>query len=413
MDSTRDAPVRPRKRWRRWLLIALVALIALPWLVPSKWVADLLLRQLGPGLQLELTRSGPASWRLLGGPMLEVHGLDIGQIGADTSWLHADRALLAVPWSTVRSLGKTLDVTRIEIDSPTLNLPALRRWLDNRASGDGDVPLPTLSSGFEIKGGQLHGDGWHIDAIHMQLPDFRPDAPVHSKLSGQYTHQTTRAGFDLRLAMTRPALPAGAGIVGSLDIQRGTTSIPAQFTLSGPLRRKDGQWRIPALHLALEGEYSAPDSPPLPVALNLDGALEIGATIALSPFTLELTGSGPLPSLNAVGEAVLNEQLNLHLTGEMPLWPRAWPRLPAPLSQRNKLGFTLDYTGALDISGELGLQLHRGQTRLDAAINPSQLTDWLSRDTSSPLPPLQGRLSTPTLEFSGIILHGVEVKSEP
>jgi len=375
MDSTRDMSVRPRKRWRRWLLIALIALIALPWLVPSKWVADLLLHQLGPGLQLELTRNGAAAWRFRGGPMLEVHDLDIGQIGADTPWLHADRVLLAVPWRTVRSFGKTLDLTRIEVDKPRLDLPALQRWLDSRAPGDAAAPQPTLANGLEISNGQLSGDGWKIEAITLQLPDFAPNTPVRGKFSGRYVTANMGAGFDLRLAMARPALPAGAAIVGSLDIQRDATSIPARFTLSGPLRLKDGQWQIPALHLALEGEYSAADFPSTPFALNLDGALQIGQTITLSPLTLELTGSGPLPSLNATGEAAFNEQLDLHLIGEMPLWPRTWPRLPEPLSQRNKLGFTLDYTGALDMSGKLNLRLHRGPTRLDALIRPDQLTE--------------------------------------
>jgi len=408
----------PRKRW--WLQIVLVmaaGLVALPWLVPPERVADLLLRQLGPGLQLELIRNGPASWKVRGGPMLEMHDLEVGQIGTDTPWLHADRVLLAVPWRTVRSLGKTLDFTRIEVDSPRLSLPALRLWLDSRAPGEGDVALPALSNGLEIRNGQLQGDGWKINSIVMQFPDFAPDLPVRGKFSGRYMDKATQAGFDLRLAMTRPALPAGAAIVGSLDIQGDMGSIPARFTLSGPLRLKDGQWRIPALRLALEGELSPPDSPPLPLSLNLGGALETGETIALSPLTLEFSGSGPLPSLTATGEATFNQQLHLHLIGEMPLWPRTWPILPPPLSQRNRLGFTLDYTGALDLSGKLELQLQRGPTRLDASIRPDQLADWLSRDrdTPSPLPPLQGRLSTPTLELPGIILHGIEVdvESEP
>jgi len=411
-----DTPVRPRKRKRRWLLAlaVLAGLGALPWMLPQAWVVDLLLRQLGPGLQLELARNGAATWRLRGGPMVEVHGLDISQIGADSPWLRADRLMLAVQWRTVRSLGKTLDVTRIEVDSPKLDLPALRRWLDNRIPGDGEIRLPALTNGLAINHGHLQGDQWQINDIHLQFPELAPRAPVRSKLSGVYTDNATNARFDLRLAMTRPALPAGAAMVGSLDIQRDAASIPAQFTLSGPLQFKNGQWQIPALHLALEGEYSTPGSPPLPFALNLGGALDTGETITLAPLTLELTGNGPLPSLNATGVAELaGEQLNLHLTGEMPLWPRAWPTLPKPLGQRSRIGFTLDYTGALDMSGGLNLQLQRGPTRLDARVQPSQLADWLTRTPLSPLPPLQGRLSTPTLELPGVTLHGIEIETEP
>jgi len=393
------------------VLVVLAGLGALPQVVPPEWVTDLLLRQLGPGLQLELTRHGPANWHLRGGPTLEVHGLDITQTGTDIPWLHADRVLLALPWRTVRSPGNPLALTRIEVDAPKLNLPPLRRWLDSRTPGTGQTPLPTLTNGLEITDGQLHGDAWKIDAISVQLPVFSPGTPVRGKFFGQYTNKTTRAEFDLRLAMTRPALPAGVAIVGNVNLQRDTTSIPAQLTLSGPLQFEHGQWRVPALHLVLEGEWFAPDSPAHSFALNLDGTLTRDKTICLAPLTLELTGSGPLPSLYATGEATLNE--HLHLTGEMPRWPDTWPTLPAPLGQHNHLGFTLDYIGPMDMSGQLHLQLYRGPTRLEAALYPSELANWLSRTPSSPLPPLQGRLSTPTLELSGATLSGIVIESEP
>jgi len=415
-SSSCTASARPRKRWRQRLRIALMVLtglVALSWWIPPGWVADLLLRQLGHGLQLQLTRSGTAAWRVQGGLVLEVHGLDIGQIGAETPWLHADRILLTVPWRTVRSLGKPLDLTRIEIDSPQLNLPVLRLWLDNRKPGGRNLPLPTLSNGLVINSGHLHGDGWQINAMTVQLPDFAPNTPVRGKLSGRYMTPDMQAGFDLHLAMTRPTLPAGAAIVGNLEIQRDSASIQAQLTLSGPVRIKHGQWWIPALRLALEGEFSRPDAPPLPVALNLEGALDIGEVITLSSMALELSGNGPLPSLHATGEVALNEQLHLHLSGEIPQWPRAWPTLPAPLNQRRHLGFALAYTGALDMSGELNLQLHHGQTRLDASVSPSRLIDWLSLTPLSPLPPLQGRLTMPTLQLPGITLDGIVIESKP
>jgi len=403
---------RTGRRWR-WLLIVLAGLGALPWVIPPGWVADLVLGQLGPALQLELTRSGTARWRLRGGPMLEVHGLDIGKIGADSPWLHADRLLLSVPWKTVRRLGKALDFTQIEIDSPHLNLPALRLWLDSRTPGDGDIPLPTLSSGLTIHNGHLQADQWQISDITLQLPEFNPGLPIRSQLSGHYTDTAIQAGFDLRLALTRPSLPAGAAVVGQLDIQRDTAAIPVQFTLSGRLHHQAGQWQVPALRLALQGTWSAPDAPLRPFAVALKGALKADKTITLSPLTLELTGSGPIPSLHATGEAIFSQDLHLHLNGQMPLWPRTWPALPRPLSQKDRFGFTLDYTGALDLGGELHLQLHHGPTRLDATLNPSALGSWLSRSSRSPLPPLQGRLSTPTLELPGASLSGVVIESEP
>jgi len=401
-----------QRRWRRWLsALALLAVLAasLPWLLPPERIADLLLRQIGPGLQLEISRSGKAAWRLRGGPMLEIYGLEISEIGADTPWLAAERALIAVPWRTVRGLGQVLDATRIELDAPILELAALRHWLDTRTPGAGDAPLPTVAEGIYLRNGELHADGWQIDGISIQVQRIAADAPVRGKLLGRYTDHATQAEIDLRLALTRPAPSAGAAIVGAARIQRDNTAIPLQFTLSAPLRHG----RIRQASLALTGEFSTTGTAALPFTLNIRASPDFGDTIALSPLALELTGSGPLPSLTASGSAAFAEELAIQLDGELPHWPAAWPALPAPLDQRGAFGFSLDYTGAADLSGLLHLHLDHGPTRLDAAIGPQQLSHWLTRAPTSPLPPLQAHLSTPTLELPGVTLSGVEITSEP
>jgi len=404
------------RRWRRLLIaFALLAVLAasLPWLLPPERIADLVLRQIGPGLQLDITRSGKAAWRVRGEPMLEVHGLDIRKTGADTPWLTAERIMLAVPWQTLRNTGKALEITRIELDSATFNIPAFRHWLDSRVADDADIAWPLIHNGLALENGQLQGDGWQIAAIDLQVPHVMPDAPVRGKLSFQYAAEAAQADIDLNLAMTRPALPAGAAIVGTIHLASDGTRIPATFTLSAPLRLQDGQWQIPALKLALAGELATPDAAPLPFSIALSGTPGFDDAIALSPLALELTGSGALPSLTATGHAVFAENLSIVLSGTLPRWPAAWPTLPAPLNRRGDFGFSLDYRGATDFSGVSTLQLQRGQTRLDATLRPSVLADWRSGAPSSPLPPLQSRLSTPSVELPGVTLSGLVMTSEP
>jgi hypothetical protein len=38
------------------------------------------------------------------------------------------------------------------------------------------------------------------------------------------------------------------------------------------------------------------------------------------------------------------------------------------------------------------------------------ILSWIDAPPSSPLPPLSGRLTTPTLDIDGVILEGVDVR---
>src|SRR3546814_13689864 len=71
--------------------------------------------------------------------------------GAATPLLRARRVYVSVPWSTVRSRGAQLDITRIEFDAPVLDLPALQHWLAARPPGE--TRMPTLSDGLQVVDG--------------------------------------------------------------------------------------------------------------------------------------------------------------------------------------------------------------------------------------------------------------------
>lgn len=75
--------------------------------------------------------------------------------------------------------------------------------------------------------------------------------------------------------------------------------------------------------------------------------------------------------------------------------------------------FKLDYRGPANLSGNTGLQLRRDETRFDVDFRLPRVLDWLDQlATGTPLPPLDGRLSTPRLEIYGAVLEGVEIEFE-
>ena len=109
-DAGTASPTRPR-RWRRRLLVLGVALALLSllgtWLLQPKQLVPLILDRAGKALSLEITASPDAEARLRGTPQLVVRDLVVREPGGDAVLLRAKRVLLALPWSSVRSGGKS------------------------------------------------------------------------------------------------------------------------------------------------------------------------------------------------------------------------------------------------------------------------------------------------------------------
>jgi len=421
-EPARTAPSSnpSRRRWPHRLLIAVGLLLAAAglayWSIPAERVVDVLLARLGPSLQLEFRRSGAVSWRLRGGPLLEIHGLDVRDANTHAQLLHAGRALLALPWSTLRGGGGPLQLTRIELDSPRLNLPALARWLDARTpTGNGETALPAITHGVRIVDGQVDGAGWSLQHIALELPQLAADARVRATTSARYADAENNIDGTFAIAMTHPAPGAGAAIVSTLALRRDGIEIPLELKLSGALHPTNAALRITTLRLALNGQLvRAAPAPPLALTLELAGAAEISAArLALAPINLNLSGTAPLPTLHASGEAVLlGEMLQLDFSGNLPHWPASWPALPAPLQPSRPFQFNLNYSGAADLTATFDLHLQQTPTRLDTRLRLPALLAWLDAAADSPLPPLQGRMSMPLLEWSGARLRGIEVEMD-
>lgn len=396
------------------LLVAGIALLlllatAVHLLLQPQRVAGFVLGALGDALGLEITATGSSEYHLRGTPVLVVHDVVAREPGAATPLLRARRVYVSVPWSTVRSRGAQLDITRIELDAPVLDLPALQHWLATRPPGESR--MPTLSDGLEVVDGRIDGDGWSVDSLALSLPRFHPGQRVRGHAGGRARSGDLAVRFDLAIAMTQPANDAGIAIVGPLTASSGNWRLPARLHLSAPLHFGEDGIRSARLRARASGRYESGDSQ-LPFAFAITSPLLLrGGTLALAPAGIALRGDGMVPDLDAGGALAHGTRLLLDLDGHLAGWPDAWPALPPPIGTSDApLPFELDYVGSTDLSGPASLRLRRDDTRFDARFRLPDVTTWMSTTASgSPVPPLSGHLSTPRLEISGAQLEGVEV----
>lgn len=414
-------PPARRRRWLRWLSIAcivvlVVALVALHLVLQPERATRLILSSLGNTLGLEITARGRPGLQLRGTPTLVIRDVTAKQRGARTPLLRAERILLSLPWSTIRNRGRDLDLVRIELDAPVLDLPALQGWLATRPPSSERTKLPVLRRGLAIVRGRIDNAGWRIDGIDLSLRELQPDRPLNAKLHGRYVATATAAPrtaipFDLALAMTRPRNGAGTAVVGSVALERGDWQLPMSIKLSGPLRLGRDSLHVVPARLAMSATYVTGDTR-LPFVLGVHGPLRFDeATWTLAPVGVALRGDGFVPAFDARGAFALGRALALRLQGRLPQWPEAWPALPPPIgASRSPLPFVLDYAGAADFSGIARLQLQRDAAGFDARMRLPDLLAWIDADaTGTPLPPLSGTASASRLDISGAQLEGVEV----
>ncbi len=415
MSTAAPVPVRTRRdRLARFAIVIAILLVLLAiagsYLLQPQRASALLLDRVGSALGLRITASGQASYRLRGTPQLVLRDMIAQRPGDSTALLRAERVFVAVPWSTIRARGAELVVQRIELDAPTLDVPALQRWLASRPPGE--TRIPTLTDGLRIVRGRIDNGDWAIDGIDVDLPALAPGEPLRARLQGRYLAPPTTLGFDLDVALTKPANAAGLAASGKATLEGDDWKLPAQIHLAGPLHSGDDGVSMSPARFGLSARYVSANSN-LPFVLGAAGPLRLDqGVLALDPAALILHGHGVIPDATAKGAFALGRRLLLRLNGDIAAWPDAWPALPQPLSaSTSPMQFSLDYAGQVDFSESTSLALHRDDTTFDARFELPVVMDWIdSSVTGSPLPPLQGRMQTPQLEIAGATLEGVEVE---
>ena len=416
---------RARRRWLRWLLAPCAlpfALVALLWLVawialPPERAVPLLLARIGASLNLEITAEGDPSSRLGRRPTFVVRNLVAREPGAQRPLLRARRILVALPWRTLRSLGSTLDLARVEIDAPVLDVPALRHWLASRPPGD--ARMPTLSDGLQVRAGRIDGGSWRIEALELALPRLHPGQPLRARAAGRYADAATQAPFSLAATLVRPASGRGFGLAGVVAPVRDGWRLPAWITLSGSLHWADAIALLPA-RFGASARYVADDTE-LPFSLGLHGPLRAhrGAWTLL-PAGVALRGGGIVPTFDSHGRIALGQRLLFELDGRIAQWPAQWPALPPPLgASRAPLSLSAGYLGPPGLGEPLRLRVERddsvpGQAlRFDGRLRVPALLAWATAERAdSLLPPLDGRLEASRVEISGALLEGVAIDFE-
>lgn len=401
---------------RKWALIAgviaillLVVALSLRIALQPQRVTRLILDRTGRALGLEITASGTGEYRFLTGtPMLVVRDVVAREPGAATPLLRAGRIFLSLPWSSLRAMGADLTVERVELDAPILDLPALQHWLATRPPAESRIP--TLTDGLRITRGTLDNGNWSVDGVDIQLPSLAPDRPVNARVRGRYLDPPRRIGFDVAIALSRPAASAGLAIIGPVTVLSDDWTLPARIEFSGPLRIGDA-WRVTPARLAMRARYKSATTE-IPFALGVYGPLQFLQGIwSWVPAGIALRGKERVPDLDARGALALGHALSVELAGNMPAWPEAWPPLPPPLSaSKSGLQFDLRYRGKADLGAVAALGLRRDATRFDGRLRVFDVGNWINaKSTASPLPPLDGILTTPALDISGAKLEGVEI----
>jgi hypothetical protein len=403
-----------RRLWVAAAAGAVLLLLALgaDYVLEPRRATALLLDEVGERLGLEI-RAGGADYQLRGTPQLVLRDVVAIRPGDPVPVLRAERAFVSLPWATIRSRGAALDVQRVELDAPVLDIPALQRWRATRPPG-AEPRIPTLLDGLRVVRGRIENEGWRIDGIALDLPALAPDKPLRARLQGRFVDPPVRVPFDLDVAMSAPASDAGLAALGAVSVIGEGWRLPGRLHLSGPLHLGADELRIAPARIGFSGRYLSASSS-LPFALGAHGPLRFAEGVwSLDPASLALRGAGPIPDAGASGALAMGRRLVLRLDGRIAAWPDAWPALPPPLSQsRSPLPFAIDYAGRANLADPTTLRLRRDATSFDAEFRLPRVLDWLDADgAGTPLPPLDGRLRTPRLEIAGASLVGVEMDFE-
>ena len=368
----------PSPRGRRWLrLLAVFALLAVvgAWWVdrqlePHRLTATVLAKA-GAALKLDLRYSGEPDYALRPEPRLLIPNLEVRDPRDGKLILRAQRAEVSLPWATLT--GGEPVITRVELDAPALDLPALQRWLATRPSAP--FELPTLTRGLAVTAGTITDTAFTLSNFSLALPHLKTGDAASATATGTLAVGDTRIDFNA-------------------DITAATPGLASAFTLDGSGLLKQSPKPLP-FKLSLKGDYRSDDQD----------------VIAITAPGFVFSGASPLPELNGKAAFAFGQTLRFDFDGLLEHWPADWPALPQPFAQdTSALPIVVAYAGKAGLGDPVSLNLHRGDTTLDAKVRVPEMQAWIDAPGVSPLPPLTATLSTPTIEFDGIKLEGVEIE---
>jgi len=416
VSETAHPPVRQRHRGRIAIAVLLALLGGLVWLA---WTAlqpanlmPRLLAQLGRSTGLVITARGEVGYSVRGVPEVVLHDVDARMPGATIAVLTADRVHVAVPWSTLRSRGTDLVIDRVELDHPRIDLAEFTRWRASRPPSK--QPLPRIPHGIALTEATLVGSGWNVMHLDATFPSFAEGAPVQGHLRGTFSNAGIALPFDVDAAMTRPDTHAGVAVIGTLAPTTRTWSIPARIRMRGAMAIDGGRVTLRPGTLGASMTYVA-GTTRIPLVVGIRGNWSAsGDGLAIDPASVALRAQDAIPSFDAHGRVAMGDRLELQLEGVLPRWLDVWPKLPAPLDRSHSaLPFALDYSGTPAFDDPMHLRLTRDATRFDGRFRVRDVSAWTQANArGTPIPPIDGTLTTPTLVVGSATLEGVEIHTD-
>jgi uncharacterized protein involved in outer membrane biogenesis len=208
--------------------IALTVLAALYLLLqPDRFTA--MLQQQANDAGLQLTLSSPASPTLFPRPALQLVGItltarDNSAAAANMPILVAANGRLVLPWHTL--FGGPMVISRMQIDSPRVDLDALQAWLFNLPPQSTTVPeqIPRIATGVRIRNGSVveNNSEWLTD-VSLDTGRLAPAQSFWVNLSAKETD-----GTPLQLQISSvPSIAAGVLNLDNIILQASDSSATA------------------------------------------------------------------------------------------------------------------------------------------------------------------------------------------
>jgi hypothetical protein len=364
---------RPRRKWIVLAIFVFVLVVAGWWVnrqLEPKRLTALVLEKAGASLGLDLRYQGDPDYAFRPEPRLLIPGLSVRDPGNGKLILSATRADISLPWATITG-GEPI-ITRIALDGPSLDLPALRRWQASQPKTP--FKLPTFLHGVHVRNGTIVDARYRITALKLDLPRLHAGEAATTQASGRFSDGATAFDFNTAIMLKTPGLASDFSLKANGSLQHSPK--PLAFKLRG-----DGRYQSDAAGFSV-----------------------------IAP-TLVLDGDSPLPRLQGKAKFLLAEPMQLAFDGVLRDWPKDWPSLPAPISaQATDFKLQLSYRGASNFTDPINLHLEKNDTVVDATLRLDDIQDWIAAPTGSPLPPLVATARTPRLEFDGVSLEGVELE---
>lgn len=175
--------------------IAFVVLVALYLLLqPDRFTK--MLKEQAKQAGLQLTLSSPASPTLFPRPALQLEGItlvarDTGSTATNMPILLAANGRLVLPWRAL--FGRQVEISRMQINSPRVDLDALQAWLMNLPSQSATVPgeIPRIATGVRIRSGSVveNNSEWLTD-VSLDTGRLAPGQIFSVNLSAKETDGT-------------------------------------------------------------------------------------------------------------------------------------------------------------------------------------------------------------------------------